>query len=97
MGRLGEGVKWWWISFAHRRDPEVQGDVDRFLGVAIVQGAVFLEAASRTQRLKINPGGETVGYVVPEQYLPAMPDYMRNRLLTRAECDAIAEVMKAYD
>ena len=75
----------WWLSFC---------DTDRragsqFLGVAIVQAPTFAAAITRSHVLGVNPGGEVASEgPLPAEFIAA--EY-RDRLLTRAEAEAIPE------
>lgn len=74
----------WWLSFC---DPGLPAG-SRFLGACIVSdGGLGLLGAMRTaHRIGCNPGGEVVGAPAPEG--KRIPARWRNRLLTRAECEA---------
>lgn len=78
-------VSWWWLSFASETD---------CLGVVIIQAPTFLLAAATAGLWRINPGGECVGFPVPEDLDKLIPATHRNRLLTKAEAqelDALVE------
>ena len=75
-----------WLSFADGERPAGQ----QFLGACLVTGSDVVSGACEAHRLGINPGGEVVGLVVS----PRPGDRERfakwtNRLLSRAECEAM--------
>lgn len=74
---------WWWLSFCDGDKPEGS----QFLGCAIVRGGNIGEAAFEAHRLSCNPGGEVAGMPFPDHVI--MPEGATNRLLTRAEAEAI--------
>lgn len=69
-----EPCRWWYISFCE----------DRFLGAAIVQARGMAHAILRCHRLGINPGGEALGWPIPENQLPP-PAEARDRLLSKTD------------
>lgn len=71
---------WWWFSF-------VDSDTGEFLGGCLVRGITAKEALLRSHLLKINPGGEAAFQPVPADMPP--PEVYCDRLLTRAECEAL--------
>lgn len=77
-----EPEMWWWLSFADPTLPEGS----QFLGVSLVKASGFVTASMAAATLGINPGGEVQGY--PVNNLP-VPEQYQNRLLTRAECNAL--------
>ena len=87
LGLIGPGPAdpLWWLSFC---------DTDRragsqFLGVSIVQAPTFAAAITRSHVLGVNPGGEVASEgPLPAEFIAA--EY-RDRLLTRAEAEAIPE------
>lgn len=70
---------WMWLSFA---DPHLD-EGEQFLGVAIVPGANVVQAAVHASMLGCNPGGEVIGYPIPDEHLPELE--LRCRLLSEAE------------
>lgn len=48
----------YWLSFA---------DDDGFLGVCVVDAPSFPAAVTRSHELDINPGGEVLGYSIPDE------------------------------
>lgn len=80
----------WWLSFADGNLPEGQ----QFLGVAIVRGSNIAEAAIAAHARGINPGGEVLGFGVPEEI--DIPDKWTNCLLDRETAEALdAELANA--
>lgn len=57
---------WWWLSFA---------DEDGFRGVVIVRACGLLHAVRTANKLEINPGGEVLGYPLPDNFVPAAGDH----------------------
>ena len=74
-------MAWMWCSFA---DPDLPAG-QQFLGVAIVEAEDVVTAAMQAHLLGINPGGEVMGVLLPDDLLP--PEHWRNRLLTREEAE----------
>ena len=74
---------WWWLSFCHADKPKGE----QFVGACLVNARGFAHAVRRTRDLGINPGGEVAGWgpLEPPDEVLALAD----RLLTKAECDAI--------
>lgn len=68
---------WWYLSFAE----------EAFNGGCFVQADDFLPAVSEAYRQKCSPGGQVMGFPVPEEELPDAS--FRNRLLTEKEIKAI--------
>jgi hypothetical protein len=68
-----EPCRWWYLSFADQK----------FRGAALVLAPGIIHAVLRCHQLGINPGGEVLGMIVPEDELP--PCEARERLLTKAE------------
>ena len=71
---------WWWLSFV---DPER----DKFLGVAVVEAHGVTTATLAAHLLGVNPGGQVMGIAIPAEHVP--PVEFRNRLLTKAEAEAL--------
>jgi len=69
---------WHYISFA---------DDTGFLGAVVVRGSDLVDAVKEAHRLKINPGGEALGGAIPDGGV--LPEHARNRLLSKADVDAI--------
>lgn len=76
-GRMVTG--WSWVSFA---DPDLPTGT-QFLGVVVTETA----RVPMLGLFGLNPGGQMVWYDIPDEHLPA-PEW-RNRLLTRAEAEAL--------
>ncbi|MFA4900880.1 MAG: hypothetical protein WC563_15285 [Brevundimonas sp.] len=72
-----------WLSFADGNLPTGS----QFLGAVVVEAPSFLAAVAESHRLGINPGGEVQGVEVPRA-ITIPPAYV-NRILTRAECEAL--------
>jgi hypothetical protein len=85
----------WWLSFVDvekaqrtpRRKRKPGGPA--FLGVVITQAPNLAAAITRSHTLGVNPGGEIgIKGPIPVRYIAAE---WRDRLLTKAEVDAIPE------
>lgn len=76
------------MSFA---DPE-RPCGEQALGIAVVEADDGGEAVQRAWELDCNPGGEVLGYELPDDALPACEN--RNRLLSPGEA---RELMAALD
>lgn len=70
---------WWWLSFVDAKLPKGS----QFLGVAIVEGADIVSAATTAHQIGCNPGGQVMGISIIKDRLP--DDAWRNRLLAKAE------------
>ncbi len=77
----------YWLSFA---DPDKPRGT-QFLGVAIVEELDFIGAIKRAHALGCNPGGEVLGYTVPERI--DVPEVWMDRLLTRAEAEQVEAII----
>lgn len=55
----------------------------QFLGAIVLNAEDIIEGAVRAHELKINPGGQVLGVMVPEDRI--IPEEFCNRLLTRDE------------
>ena len=75
-------MTWYWLSF-------VDEDTGEFLGVVIIAGNSLESALRASWRLKLNPGGEALGYPIPDQFVP--PAKHRNRLLEKHEAKELAD------
>lgn len=62
----------WWLSYAGEEGSR---------GVVIVRGASFFDAAKRSREMKLSPGGEVVGFVVPVEEEAALSTH-ENTFLT---------------
>lgn len=51
-------LPFWWLSFV--------SDLDVALGVCIVRGEDLIHATTRAHELGINPGGQVLGFEVPD-------------------------------
>jgi hypothetical protein len=67
----------WYLSFADERG---------FLGGIIIKAHGFTEAMIKSHAMKINPGGEVQGCVIPEEHIP--PKEYHNRLLTKEQFES---------
>jgi hypothetical protein len=65
---------WHYLSFAEEH---------QFNGAVIIQGHGITDCLSRCNRLQINPHGEVLAVVIPDEMLP--PEEFRNRLLSKEE------------
>jgi len=74
----------WWLSFATK---------DEFLGCVIVEGGNIIEATSRAHELKINPGGEVLGY--PFHTDPFDLEPHMDKLMDREEAESLGDAMDA--
>lgn len=78
-GETGSGL--WWLSFVRE---------EKFAGACVVGPApTFMGALALSHRLKCNPGGECQGFEVHADAAPFVPADYRNRVLTKAECEAV--------
>jgi hypothetical protein len=78
--------QWYYVSFSH----------EKFLGGAFLEAQGPATLLRRTHELGINPGGQTLSTLVPEDELCTMlpPPEMRNRLLSLAELEALFPMQK---
>jgi hypothetical protein len=81
-------VGWYWLSFCDNKRPEGE----QFLGAAMVRAHGVLTASHVAWALGCNPGGE-MACVGPFDNDP--PEGFANRLLTRAEVDALNAIVDA--
>src|SRR5205085_536172 len=72
-------MRHWYLSF-------VDG---HFLGGAIVEARGFTSALQRTHELGINPGGEVLHVLVPEEKVHLIHPSQKNRLLTKSEVERL--------
>jgi len=79
-----EPEAWCWLSFCDPDAPEGSS----FLGVAIVRGRGMIDAVNESHRRAINPGGEVMFVKLPPNAKVA--EEFVNRLLTRAEAEAVS-------
>jgi hypothetical protein len=79
------GIGWFYLSFADGRRPKGF----QWLGAAFVKATTFEKAMWTAWLLRINPGGEVMGYEI--ERLP--PEEYRNRLLTRSDLIEIGTKM----
>lgn len=82
-------MTWFWLSFADGTPPTGQ----QFLGGLLVEGEGFIDAVKQSHRLGLNPGGEVMGGEVDHVRMQRVADKWMNRLLTRAECEAMDQEM----
>jgi hypothetical protein len=86
----------WWLLFAG----PAKAKGTQFLGVAIVDAESSEDAIREAWRLKINPGGECMGFGMPEDARAEHAPYM-NRLLDENELKDIgvrlSDAAKSYD
>ena len=76
---LGKELKnplvWWYLSFSEPK---------KFLGVVVLEAHGIVHASMKANAMKINPGGQMIGAVIPPEVpLPLAAD--RNRILSRAD------------
>jgi len=76
------GKQWWWLSFA-------DDDKGGFLGAVTVRATCFLDAINVAHLLGINPGGQVRGQDIPDDM--TVPEWARNKLLTKEECAKVDE------
>lgn len=74
-----------WLSFADGLKPEGS----QFLGVAIVKADTLAAAVRDTWERGINPGGEVMGFHVPERAADTLGEADIGRLLTKDEANAL--------
>jgi len=77
-------VKTYWLSFAADQE-------DGFLGVAVVDADDFIGAVVTAHAKGINPGGEVLGFDLPDT--ASIPEHFKNRLLSREDADAANEAI----
>ena len=79
--------RWWYLSFAH----ETKG----FMGGTVVEGHGFVWACNNARIMGITPGPDvqTQGMPIPPEQVPE--EQHRNRLMTRAELEAVWGPMKS--
>ena len=76
-------MNWWWLSFATD---------DECLGIAIVEAMGMIDATKKCHRLGINPGGQVMGFLVPEEsYEEMFSMYEPDKLITVEELKANGE------
>lgn len=80
----------WWLSFCDATRPKGE----QFLGAAIVRAEDIAGAIRAAWRFGCNPGGEVLSEPFPEDLEDAVPDHFRHRLLSRAECAEVDELLK---
>ena len=73
----------YWLSFADGDRPKGE----QFLGACTVRAADFIESVMAAHLLGINPGGCVEGFACDPGI--EVPDKYVERLLTRAECEAM--------
>lgn len=69
----------WWLSYA---------DENEFRGGLILHSEGFMMACFEACILKLSPHGEVHGAPICPEMAAAIPEKWKNRLLTKAECDA---------
>lgn len=72
---------WHYLSFVTG-----EGEEERFAGACVVRGADVVEAVKEAHRLGCSPGGQVLGVPIPDGHMP--PERFRERLLSKADCDA---------
>jgi hypothetical protein len=72
-------VKLWWLSFC---DPELPKGRS-FLGVIIIEAIGYAHAIKKAWDMKINPGGEVLGFLVGPVQVPKIPREFYDRLLSK--------------
>jgi hypothetical protein len=83
MMRSQEGTQslgWWFLGFS---------DKEKLLGGCFVEARGHRTALDESHRRKINPGGQVLHVPIPPEIIETIPKNARNRLLTKAELDAI--------
>lgn len=70
----------WWLSFV--------GSDGAFLGGVITRGFSMIDAVHTAHALKINPGGEVAGVIIPQKYLKDIIPF-ENRLLNEHQATLI--------
>ena len=83
----------WWLSFCDEEKPEGS----RLLGVSLVEGEDFLPAVLNAHRLGCNPGGQVLGLPFPEAKAALVGASWKNRLLSRAEAEAVDKILQALE
>lgn len=73
----------WWLSY---------GGENGSNGVVIVEGGSFLEACGRSRALGLSPGGQVLGYCIPEDVRVFGAEY-RNRFFSPDEARQIGRLL----
>lgn len=76
---LQEPETWHYVSFADKV----------FHGAVIIMAHGVTDALSKCHRLNINPGGEVMWILMPDEIIAQVPEADRNRLLTREDVQRI--------
>lgn len=76
-----------WLSFVHHDRPKG----NQFVGAAVMRADDMEQATRRAWAKGINPGGEVMGFMIPDQYRDRVPpDWIeRPTLISRQECDEL--------
>ncbi len=88
---MGE-ISWWWLSFCDQELPRGE----QFLGALLIEANGMEDAMLRSHALGLNPGGEILGFQVPEEYEYRIDKSVTYRLLSRAECDAFEDEWRTH-
>jgi hypothetical protein len=75
---MGQPEGMMWLSFA---DDAAEG----FKGVVIIRAHGLTDALMKCNVMKINPGGEVSGHMIPEEYWDRCPLEVQNKLLSKVE------------
>lgn len=70
--------EYYWLSFADPNKPKGT----QFLGVIILEANGFLNAVSKCNYLKLNPGGEIKGLLFSKEKFDKIEDKYKNKLLS---------------
>jgi hypothetical protein len=77
-------ARWMYLSYA--------GELG-FNGGIIIEAHGMASAVARARALNISPGGQVLGFDIPEATVLPPPEF-RNRLLTKAELESFWDDMK---
>ena len=80
-------MTYYWLSFKDPDKPQGQ----QFLGACAVEADSLEVAIMRAWQLGINPGGEVAHIKVPKRLEKNIPRYGLNRLITKAELNAMGD------
>ena len=79
LEELGEPEVWHYVSFA----------AETFNGAVVIKAHGIGDAVSKCHRLNINPGGQVLAVMMPDEIVAQVPETHRNRLLSREDVQSI--------
>lgn len=74
-----------WLSFACE-------DTGKFNGVVMTEAEDIIEGVKKTHALGINPGGQVVGYAIPNWAIPHIPPFALDMLLNKEMAQDMANM-----